>query len=162
MTDTWKNLEGQKDEIVGKVKEVYGKAVNDPKVQAEGITQQAEGEVKQVIASGRGNEEEIRHNAKDRASEAFEAVKRQVTETRESIDTSSDENLKEAIDKGKEIKEEAARQAEELRQNAVREGELKREEARAKSTDAYTEAEQIEDKLNQTIEETIHSDNNNL
>ena len=55
MTDTWKNIEGQKDEIVGKVKEVYGKATDNIETQAKGIAQQVEGEIKQAAAKGRGD-----------------------------------------------------------------------------------------------------------
>lgn len=157
MSDTWKNLEGQKDEVVGKVKEVFGKATNDAETQAKGIAQQVEGEVKQAVASGRGHVDEIRDNYKERADSAVDDVKRQVSETRESVHTSADENLKEAIDEGKQLKEEAARKAEELRQNAVAEGEQQREEAREKSTKAYQEAEEIEARVNQTIDETVKS-----
>ena len=157
MTDTWKNLEGQKDEIVGKVKEVFGKAVNDAELQAKGIAQQVEGEVKEAVASGRGHIDEIRETYKERADAAVEDVKRHVEETRESVHTTADEHLKEAIDEGKRIKDEAALKAEELRKQAVLEGEEKREETRVKSTKAYEQAEDLEARVNQTIDETYDS-----
>ncbi|XJS11457.1 CsbD family protein [Aerococcaceae bacterium WGS1372] len=161
MTDTWKNLEGQKDEIVGKVKEVFGKATNDAELQAKGVAQQVEGEIKEAIASGRGHVDEIRENYKERAESAVEDVKRHVEETRESVHTAADEKLKEAIDEGKRLKEEAALKAEELRKEAVRDGEEKREEAREKSTKAYEEAENLTGRVNQTIDETVESIQNN-
>lgn len=157
MTDTWKNLEGQKDEIVGKVKEVFGKAVNDAELQAKGIAQQVEGEVKEAVVSGRGHLNEIRESYKERSDAAVEDVKRKVEETRECVHTSADEHLKEAIDEGKQLKDEAALIAEELRKQAVLEGEEKREEVRVKSTKAYEEAEALEARVNQTIDDTYES-----
>lgn len=157
MTDTWKNLEGQKDEIVGKVKEVFGKAADDAELQAKGLAQQVEGEVKQAVASGRGHIDEIRESYKERTDSAVEDVKRHVEETRESVHTSADEHLKEAIDEGKRLKEEAAQKAEELRREAVEEGEAKREEAREKSSKAYEQADELEARVNQTIDETYEA-----
>lgn len=156
MTDTWKNIEGAKDELVGKIKEVWGKTTDNPETQAKGIAQQVEGEVKQAAASGRGNQEELQESAHERALAAQEQVKRQISETHESVSASADENLKEAIAEGKRLKEEAARQAEELRQRAIEENERKKEEVREEAVEANKRAQEIEVKANEAIAGTLH------
>lgn len=156
MTDTWKNIEGAKDELVGKVKEIWGKTTDNPKTQADGIAQQVEGEVKQAAASGRGNEDQLHESAHERAVAAQEQVKRQITETHDSVNASADENLKAAIQEGKRLKEEAARQAEELRLRAIEENERKKEEVREAAMEANRQAEDIEVRANEAISETLH------
>ena len=156
MSDGWKKLEGQKDELVGKVKEVWGKATDNAELQAKGISQQVEGEVKQAAATGRAVEADLIENAKERAVEADEQIKRQIKETQDSVNQSADEALKAAIDEGKRIKEDAAREAENIRKAAVEKGEQMREEAREQYVHATEVIGGVEDRAKEAIDEVLH------
>lgn len=144
MTDTLKNLEGIKDEAVGKVKETYGKATDNIEVQAKGVSQQIEGEVKQQVAKGTHDSEQLDKGIEERAEQATEQIKRQISETREAVKHQAEDNLSEAITEGRRIKEEARLKADELRRDAVDKNEdllEKNREQSQKATEIISDTE---------------------
>lgn len=158
MTDNMKNIEGIKDEVVGKVKEVWGKAMDNPETQSKGIVQQVEGDVKQAVANGRGHADELKEAASARVEEAQEQLKRQITNAHESVSTSADENIKNAIDEGKRLKDEAAEKAEELRQQAIEENERNREATREQAVEANRHADDLGNRINEVVDNLLNDE----
>lgn len=156
MSETWEQIKGHKDELVGKVKEVYGEATDDAKTQAEGVAQQVEGDARVQAASGRGNEAELKSAAQDKADVAEELIKQSVTETHESVQQKADERLKEAIDEGQRLKEEARAQAEQLRQDAIQKNEAMKEEDREAAVEANKYPDEIADRAQSAIDEVLN------